>query len=410
MSEREIRDVREFWEKHARRDPLWAILSDPAKRGRKWRLDEFFETGRREISVLLYHLDRLAIPYGRGAALDFGCGIGRLTQALAPHFSRTDGVDISDTMIRLANRLNRHPDRVRYHVNAGSDLRIFPDRAFDFIYSNIVLQHLPPELSLGYLAEFLRLLRPAGLLIFQLSSRLRDRESLPPKVEPLSDDAYASALRLEDAPPGPLPPSAEFVLKVYVRNASPRDWVRNEAAPIRVGNHWLSGDGSAMLIQDDGRTLLPRTLAAGEECLVFLAVRAPARPGGYLCEVDLVHESVSWFKDKGAAAVRFRVDARAGADDAAAGPGPIEPGRRAEDREPDAARTPDEVSADAWPEISAREPIAPSEESEDFPMYGIPRERVEEFLVAGGASIIRVEEDEHGGREWVGFRYFVRLS
>jgi len=82
MSEREIRDVREFWEHQARRDPLWAILSDPAKRGRKWRLDEFFETGRREISVLLYHLDRLAIPYGRGAALDFGCGLQSVAERL----------------------------------------------------------------------------------------------------------------------------------------------------------------------------------------------------------------------------------------------------------------------------------------------------------------------------------------
>jgi len=49
----------DFWESAARRDPLWAILSDPSKRGRRWELQGFFETGRREISLLLYQLKQL---------------------------------------------------------------------------------------------------------------------------------------------------------------------------------------------------------------------------------------------------------------------------------------------------------------------------------------------------------------
>ena len=48
----------EFWERHARRDPLWAILSDPTKKGRRWDLQRFFETGAREISLALYELAR----------------------------------------------------------------------------------------------------------------------------------------------------------------------------------------------------------------------------------------------------------------------------------------------------------------------------------------------------------------
>jgi hypothetical protein len=49
----------DFWERAARRDPLWAVLSDPSKRGRRWDLPAFFETGSREISLLLYQLRRL---------------------------------------------------------------------------------------------------------------------------------------------------------------------------------------------------------------------------------------------------------------------------------------------------------------------------------------------------------------
>lgn len=407
MSENDIRDIKDYWENHARRDPLWAILSDPAKKGGKWGLAEFFETGRREISILLYRLDSLNISFNRGRALDFGCGIGRLTQALASDIESVAGVDISETMIRLADKLNRFPNKVRYHVNAESHLKIFPDDSFDFIYTNIVLQHIEPRFSLSYLEEFLRILRPQGLLIFQLPSHLRDKETLPRNVGPMSDAAYVSRIKLEGVPESPLPPSAEFVLKVYIRNTSPEDWVRNEAAPIRAGNHWLSSDGATMLIQDDGRTLLPRVLQAGEECLVYLIVRAPGRPGEYLCEVDLAHESISWFKDKGSEAVRFPAEVR---EDDSLRIGLAAPQSGTQDlldRVPLPSSSPDEAALEALDDLKREEPDA-AEEPGNFPMHGIPKDRVVNFLVSRGASIIRIEEDEHGGREWVGYRYFVR--
>ena len=54
-----LRTVRSFWDDLAERDPLWAILSDPAKRGGRWDLRSFFATGEREISVLLHQLEGL---------------------------------------------------------------------------------------------------------------------------------------------------------------------------------------------------------------------------------------------------------------------------------------------------------------------------------------------------------------
>ncbi len=41
------------WTVLGERDPLWAILVDPSKRGNRWRVEEFFETGRREIDAAL---------------------------------------------------------------------------------------------------------------------------------------------------------------------------------------------------------------------------------------------------------------------------------------------------------------------------------------------------------------------
>jgi ubiquinone/menaquinone biosynthesis C-methylase UbiE len=110
-------------------------------------------------------------------ALDFGCGVGRVTQALATHFEHVRGVDISPAMIQHARNYNRRGDRCEYMLNETSDLRGFPGDTFDFIYSSITLQHMPARFARRYIAEFLRVLHPAGLLVFQLPSRRKGRWS-----------------------------------------------------------------------------------------------------------------------------------------------------------------------------------------------------------------------------------------
>ena len=47
------------------------------------------------IDQLLGWLRELHVQVRPGRALDFGCGVGRLTQALAGKFSECDGVDIA---------------------------------------------------------------------------------------------------------------------------------------------------------------------------------------------------------------------------------------------------------------------------------------------------------------------------
>lgn len=159
------------WDKFGATDPLWGILAWPDKSENRWQIDEFFATGAAEIDGVLAYVAGLGLALRRGAALDFGCGVGRLSQALAAHFQSVAGVDISPEMIELAGRYNRHPQRCRYHLNASDDLKIFEPESFDFIYSNITLQHMQPRYSRAYMAEFLRLLAPGGVLVFQIPSR-----------------------------------------------------------------------------------------------------------------------------------------------------------------------------------------------------------------------------------------------
>ena len=160
--------VQKTWDTLATIDPMWAILTDPVKLGLKWSIDDFFEFGAREIDSVVRTIEELAPGAARDRALDFGCGIGRLTRGLAAHYREADGVDIAPSMIALADEHNPEPERIHFHLNEISDLSIFPDQTFDLVYSNIVLQHMPPKLALRYIAEFGRCTRQGGLVVFQV--------------------------------------------------------------------------------------------------------------------------------------------------------------------------------------------------------------------------------------------------
>jgi SAM-dependent methyltransferase len=43
---------------------------------------------------------------------------------------------------------------------------LLAEESFAFVYSNIVLQHMPRRLAVGYLREFVRVLEPGGVLVF----------------------------------------------------------------------------------------------------------------------------------------------------------------------------------------------------------------------------------------------------
>ena len=100
-------ELQKNWEGFAQTNPLWSICTDSEKRDQQWDIKEFFETGKSEVEKVLEHLRLLGVTLDKTApALDFGCGVGRLTRALAGHFPECWGVDISPTMIRLAEDFN----------------------------------------------------------------------------------------------------------------------------------------------------------------------------------------------------------------------------------------------------------------------------------------------------------------
>nr|WP_246421888.1 class I SAM-dependent methyltransferase [Nocardiopsis mwathae] len=154
-------------------EPLWAVCVDPAKRNGGWDDDEFLASGAAEIDGALRRLGELGIRPDGGRALDFGCGAGRLSNALAQHFTSVVGVDISEPMLAEARRLDRSGGRIEFRRNDTTDLRAFGDAEFDLLYTDLVLQHLPPELAVGYLREFARVVRPGGAMVIGVPARER---------------------------------------------------------------------------------------------------------------------------------------------------------------------------------------------------------------------------------------------
>jgi SAM-dependent methyltransferase len=384
-----IEESGRLWDLHARRDPLWAILSNPALTGGKWDLGRFMQTGVGEVATLLYELQSLGITVARGAALDFGCGVGRLSQALAPHFDRVTGVDVSAVMIEKARLLNRFPQSVSYVCNRSSRLQQFADRAFDFILSNIVLQHVRPDIAVEYLREFLRLLAPGGALVFQLPSHARRAEDAPPPAAPraMPDEAYLAAIAVRHLPEEAAVPGAEITLQLTVSNRSPLDWRLDEHGLINAGNHWSDAHGR-MLVRDDGRAPLPPVLRAGDTCHLGVVAHVPVKPGHYHCELDLAHEGVTWFSDKGSPRTRVAVEVGGAAPRVGLAP----------ESEPAAP-----AAAGGGPPLA--EPGA--QEPEDFPMFGVPSDEVIALITESGLTLRHVEDDRSCGPDWISYRYFV---
>jgi SAM-dependent methyltransferase len=153
------------WESLAQRDALAAILTDETKSGGRWDVTQFMATGDAEIETVLQHLAAIGLqPDPDGVVLDFGCGVGRLTQALARRFRSCVGVDISQEMITRANALNQY-GHCRYVVSATPQLPC-EDESCSFLYSNLVLQHVDRRFAVSYLREFTRVLAPGGVLVF----------------------------------------------------------------------------------------------------------------------------------------------------------------------------------------------------------------------------------------------------
>jgi SAM-dependent methyltransferase len=365
----DLEQLQKNWDELGKIDPLWAILTIPDRKGGKWNTEEFFASGQREIATLMGIAQALGYPMHRETALDFGCGVGRLTQALSSWFKRCSGVDIAPSMIELARRYNAHGSNCEYLLNAQGDLRIFADSSFDLVYSSIVLQHVEPRYSTLYIREFVRVLRPGGLVVFQLPERPRTAAPSLGAQGPMPDSGFRARLTGNPASMRAVG-GAQFSVPVNIKNVGDCAWPsvgdREQKYVVKLGNHWLTPEGQ-QVVWDDGRQPLPFDLPPNAEIQMGITVTAPFHPGRYVLELDMVQEAVAWFKEKSSVPAQVQV----------------------------------EIDPPLIPATQAERDSAPRME-----MYGVERDKVVEALTSGGAKILDIAANESAGPEWISFQYF----
>ena len=182
----ELARLSKTWTQLGESDPYWAVLSDPAMRDGGWEqhIDAFLASGEAEVAALIERLRGLGLPHS-GPALEFGCGVGRVTRALGLALGEAHGVDVSAPMLERARR--RGDPGCSYHHNDRADLSLFPDDRFGLVYSRLVFQHMPPALGRAFLAELLRVAAPGAPVVLQIPATRRGIRRL---VSPLLQRAY----------------------------------------------------------------------------------------------------------------------------------------------------------------------------------------------------------------------------
>ena len=180
-------ELKDNWQRFGLQDPLWAIATEADAKDNRWDLARFFEIGRDTVAASMQPVLALRPDLPRTRALDFGCGAGRLTRGLESYFEESVGVDVAASMIDKARELSPPGSRCHYVLNERPDLGLFETANFDFVLSFIVLQHMRQEYQASYLGEFLRVLRPEGLCLFQLPDHLMNTAPSEPDGPPVME-------------------------------------------------------------------------------------------------------------------------------------------------------------------------------------------------------------------------------
>jgi SAM-dependent methyltransferase len=157
---------RSSWEEKARENPLFAIQTTtemslaPAEDFPPELVASLFARGRR-----IFRENLAPLLTGEEVVFEYGCGAGRVLNAVVESGRRALGVDISPTMLGHCRRLV--PQAEVYQLSEGR--AALADGSADFVFSFAVFQHIA-RLSdyMAALDEAARVLRPGGVMTLHL--------------------------------------------------------------------------------------------------------------------------------------------------------------------------------------------------------------------------------------------------
>ena len=174
-----------FWDEKARENALYYV--DNRVDYGSPDADEFWRGGDEALDRMLGAVGLTLDP--DSAVVDIGCGVGRMSRALAGRVRQVHAVDVSSEMLARARELNPHLTNVEWLHGDGRSLGVVPTASVDGCFSHVVFQHVPEaEMTLSYIRDMGRVLVPGGWALFQVS--------MDPSVHRGGDTRPALARRL----------------------------------------------------------------------------------------------------------------------------------------------------------------------------------------------------------------------
>jgi SAM-dependent methyltransferase len=134
-----------------------------------------------------------------------------------------------------------------------------------------------------------------------------DGEAGPSGLDVLFRGTYTGRIALADSVAPVVTAGTAWTVPVTIENSSHVVWCSASHFMIRASYHlYRRIDGSDELVAfDNVRTPLPGPLAPGQQVTIPLEITAIDEPGDYVAEIDMLHEFVSWFGDRGFSSVRL---------------------------------------------------------------------------------------------------------
>lgn len=171
LRDRVFAHIANSWSHYGETEPYWSVLTTEEFRNERIdsNIDAFVESGKSDVGRFLATLERngLSIPAG-AHCIELGCGVGRLTRWLAPHFARITALDVSPGHLALAKGyVEKHFQNTEFRqLRHIEDLSALPQAQVFFTF--LVLQHNPPPVIEALLDGIFARLTPGAIAYFHL--------------------------------------------------------------------------------------------------------------------------------------------------------------------------------------------------------------------------------------------------
>lgn len=166
-------DTARDWERLGSLEPYFAVLTESRflrENLSPESLAAFQASGEEDVARIAALATAVeGKPFRPRRALEFGCGVGRLTFPMAARAGTVVGVDAAPSLLGIARAEATRRGVRNVELLLVEDLALLERGTFDLIYSYIVFQHIPPSEGEEYLRELLRLAAPEATVVLHFA-------------------------------------------------------------------------------------------------------------------------------------------------------------------------------------------------------------------------------------------------